>query len=297
MHTNSLSKRLQLAHVNLHYLDYGGPGPQTLVCVHGGGANAHWFDFVGPSLAHVCRVLAVDLRGHGESSWAEPPVYSFEAHMQDLRALVHAEHISMPLLMGHSMGGILLTQYAGTWPADVGALLVCDSRPVYSAEAADVLQQMGRRTSREYATLEEYMAHFRIRPEGLRAAPEVQRYIARSAARQLPSGTWMHKIDRRVYAQRGPLDTLPFWQRIRCPALVLRAEHSSRLTPALLQQIKAACPHVEWAEVAQAGHHVMLDQPEQTVALVRAFLQRHRFLQDATCRVCPGINPPRSSPD
>ena len=198
--------------------------------------------------------------------------------MQDLRALFHAEHIPRPLLMGHSMGGILLTQYTGTWPRDVGALLVCDSRPVYSEEAADVLQQMGRRASREYATLEDYIAHFRIRPDGLRAAQEMQRYIARSAARQLPSGMWMHKIDRRVYAQRGPLNTLPFWQRIRCPVLVLRAEYSPRLTPALLQQIKEVCPHMESAHVAEAGHHLMLDQPEQTVALVREFLQRHRFL-------------------
>jgi len=279
MHTNSTSKRLQLEHVNLHYLDYGGPGPQTLVCVHGGGANAHWFDFVGPSLARYCRVLAVDLRGHGDSTWAEPPVYTFEAHMQDLRALFHAERIATPLLMGHSMGGILLTQYTGTWPQDVGALIVCDSRPVYSEEAADVLQQLGRRAGREYATLEEYIAHFRIRPDGLRASPEVHRYMARSAARQLPSGLWVHKVDRRVYAQRGPVNTLQFWQRITCPTLVLRAEHSVRLTPALLQQVKEICPHMEWAEVTAAGHHLMLDQPEQTVTIVREFLQRQRFIQ------------------
>ena len=244
MHTTGTSKRLQLEHVNLHYLDYGGPGPQTLVCVHGGGANAHWFDFVGPSLARYCRVLAVDLRGHGDSTWAEPPVYTFEAHLQDLRALFHAERIPRPLLMGHSMGGILLTQYTGTWPQDVEALIVCDSRPVFSDEAADTLQQLGRRAGREYPTLEDYTAHFRVRPDGLRAAPEVHRYIAHSAARQLPNGMWIHKLDRRAYAQRGPLNTLPFWQRITCPALVLRAEHSVRLTPALLQQVKAGLsPH------------------------------------------------------
>jgi pimeloyl-ACP methyl ester carboxylesterase len=279
MYTNSTSKRLQLEHVNLHYLDYGGPGPLTLVCVHGGGANAHWFDFVGPSLAQACRVLAVDLRGHGDSTWAEPPVYTFEAHMQDLRVLLHAERITRPLLMGHSMGGILLTQYAGTWPQDVGALIVCDSRPVFSDEAAETLQQLGRRAGREYPTLEDYTVHFRIRPDGLRAAPEMHRYIARSAARQLPNGMWIHKLDRRAYAQRGPVNTLPFWQRLSCPALVLRAEHSVRLTPALLQQVKEVCPHMEWAEVPEAGHHLMLDQPEPTVALVREFLQRHRFIQ------------------
>lgn len=279
MQTNGISKYLQLAHVNLHYLDYGGPGPQTLVFVHGGGANAHWFDFIGPALACCCRVLAVDLRGHGDSSWAEPPIYTFEAHMQDLRALCAAEHLTAPLLMGHSMGGILLTQYTGTWYQEVGALIVCDSRPVYSEEAAGLLQQMGQRPGREYPTIEEYIAHFRIRPDGLRAPQAVHHYIARSAARQLPNGTWMHKIDRRVYAQRTSINTLPFWQRITCPALVLRAEHSSRLTPALLQQIREVCPHMEWSEVAGAGHHLMLDEPEQTVALVRAFLQRHHCIQ------------------
>src|SRR5262249_32269922 len=103
MQTNSTSKHLQLEHVTLHYPDYGGPGPQTLVFVHGGGANAHWFDFVGPALARSCRVLAVDLRGHGDSSWAEPPIYTFEAHIQDLRALFQAEQIAAPLLIGHSM--------------------------------------------------------------------------------------------------------------------------------------------------------------------------------------------------
>jgi pimeloyl-ACP methyl ester carboxylesterase len=275
MQSNSTSKYLQLEHVNLHYLDYGGPSSQTLVLVHGGGANAHWFDLVGPVLARYCRVLAVDLRGHGDSSWAEPPIYTFEAHMQDLWALFQAEHLAAPLLMGHSMGGILLTQYTGTRPQEVGALIVCDSRPVYSEEAADLLQQMGQRPGREYPTLEEYIAHFHIRPDGLRAPQAVHHYIARSAARQLPSGTWMHKIDRRVYAQRTSMNTLPFWQHITCPALVLRAEHSSRLTPALLQQICEVCPHMEWANVAGAGHHLMLDQPEQTAILVRAFLQRH----------------------
>jgi hypothetical protein len=36
---------------------------------------------------------------------------------------------------------------------------------------------------------------------------------------------------------------------------------------------------MEWAEVAEAGHHLMLDQPEQTVVLIREFLQRHHFVQ------------------
>jgi pimeloyl-ACP methyl ester carboxylesterase len=36
---------------------------------------------------------------------------------------------------------------------------------------------------------------------------------------------------------------------------------------------------MEWSDVAGAGHHLMLDQPEQTATLVRAFLQRHHCIQ------------------
>ena len=278
MQPPGISKYLQLDTVVLHYLDYGGSGPWTMVCVHGGGANSHWFDFLGPILARSCRVLAVDLRGHGDSSWAEPPDYTFKTHLEDLRALCKAEDIRAPLLLGHSMGGVLLTQYTGTWPQEVGALVVCDSRPVYSDGTAHDLQETARRPGREYPSLAEYMTHYRIRPEGLRAPQDVHTYLARLAGRQQPNGLWTHKIDRRVYAQRQPINTLSFWQRMTCPVLILRAEQSPRLTLELLQQVAAICPQMAWAEVRGAGHHLMLDQPEQTAQLVQTFLQRKQLL-------------------
>lgn len=277
MDTSAFSKRLQLDQVNLHYLDYGGNGPQGMLLLHGGGANAHWFDLIGPALTSCGRMLAVDLRGHGDSTPAEPPLYTYDAYLQDLHALLHAEHITSPILLGHSMGGMLSVKYAGTWPQEVRALIVCDARPVYSADMAEALRQTGQRQSREYATQEDYIAHFRIRPDGLRAPQEVYRYIASHAGRQLPNGRWAHKIDRRVYAQRESIDTLPYWQQITCPVLFLRAELNSRLPRDALQQLQDACPQLEYAEVAGAGHHLVLDQPEQTVTLIQEFFARHQL--------------------
>lgn len=271
-------KYLQLDDVNLHYLDYGGEGPLNMLCLHGGGANAHWFDFVAPPLTQHGRVLAVDLRGHGDSNPVEPPIYTYDTYMSDLGALLQAEQMQQPVLIGHSMGGMLAVRYTGLWPHAIGALVVCDARPVYSSEVADNLRQTGHRKSREYANQEDYIAHFRIRPDGLRAAPEVHRYIAGFGARQLPNGRWAHKIDRRAYAQRETIDTLVYWQRVTCPALYLRAEQSPRMTPERLQELQAACPHVECVEVLGAGHHLTLDQPQQTATHIQAFLQRHHLI-------------------
>jgi pimeloyl-ACP methyl ester carboxylesterase len=278
MASPSTSRHLPLLHVTLHYLDYGGSGPLDMLLLHGGGANAHWFDFIGPALARHGRVVALDLRGHGDSTPAEPPVYTYDAYLQDLRAVFEAERMATPILIGHSMGGMLIVKYAGTWPQEVQALIVCDARPVYSLEVTDVLRQTGQRSGREYATQEDYMAHFRIRPDGLRAPQDVHQYVARHAGRQLPQGTWVHKIDRRVYAQREAIDTLPFWRRVICPVLFLRAEQSSRLSTPQVQSIKKACPQAEFVEVTQAGHHLILDQPAQTVTLVQDFFQRHQLI-------------------
>ena len=276
MKIDATSRRLRLDHVNLHYLDYGGEGPPSLLMLHGGGANAHWFDFVGPPLTLHGRVLAVDLRGHGDSTPVDPPVYTYDTYVQDVQALLRAEQLSPVMLMGHSMGGILAVKYASTWPQEVRALIVCDTRPTYSPEVADSLRQTGQRQGREYHSQEDYMAHYRIRPEGLRAPPDVHRYIASFGGRQLPNGRWAHKIDRRVYAQREAIDALPLWQRVTCPALFLHAAASWRITPAVLQQLQEACPQMECAAVSDAGHHLTLDQPAQTVTLVQEFLRHHQ---------------------
>jgi pimeloyl-ACP methyl ester carboxylesterase len=278
MRTTATHKYLQLDQVNLHYLDYGGEGPLSMLWLHGSGANAHWFDFVGPPLTRDRRVLAVDLRGHGDSTPVVPPNYTYDAYMADLRALLQAEHMRNPILLGHSMGGMLAVRYTASWPQEIGALVVCDARPVYSPEVADNLRQTGHRKSREYASQEDYIAHFRIRSNSLRPPQEIHRYIASFGGGQLPNGRWAHKIDRRTYAQREAINTLDYWQHVTCPALYLRAEQSPHMTPERLRQLQAACPHIECVEVTGAGHHLTLDQPEQTVTQIKAFLQRQSLI-------------------
>lgn len=276
MLSTGISRRLLLRDVTLHYLDYGGQGPCDLILVHGGGANAHWFDWVGPLFAQHGRVLAPDLRGHGDSSAADPPVYNYDAYIEDIHALVAAENLKAPVLLGHSMGGMLAVKYTGTWPLEVRALIVCDVIEQYTKEFVRRLLEIGRRIGREYASLDDYVAHFRIVPYGVRGPRKIHEYIARTAGRQLANGSWVHKFDRRVYSQREEIDTLPFWRRITCPALLMRTEDGRRPT----QAMKEACPQLEFVDVPEAGHHLVIDQPEKTVDLAAAFLRRHGLLQD-----------------
>ncbi len=60
----------------LHYLEWNPHGRRTLVCLHGNSANAWWWQPMTEAMGELdFRILALDLRGHGESDWVRPPAY------------------------------------------------------------------------------------------------------------------------------------------------------------------------------------------------------------------------------
>ena len=110
----------------VHYLDFGGPadGP-LLVCVHGlGGSHVNWVA-IGPELAKTCRVLALDLAGHGRT-----PLAGRSPSVHANRRLLHrflAEVVCGPvILIGNSMGGMISLAEAAEAPGEVSGLVLVD---------------------------------------------------------------------------------------------------------------------------------------------------------------------------
>ncbi len=94
--------------LRLHYVDWGGdPRKQTILLMHGGAANTHWWDAVAPQLTSHGRVLALDFRGHGQSQWTQPPHYGPPAYVEDVCGLVATLDTPSVVLVGHSMGGMV----------------------------------------------------------------------------------------------------------------------------------------------------------------------------------------------
>jgi pimeloyl-ACP methyl ester carboxylesterase len=104
----------------------------------------------------------------------------------------------------------------------------------------------------------------------------VLRHLAHCGARQLADGRWGHKFDRNVYAVRESIDGLPHWNHIHIPALLVKGGRSQRITPEIFAMVKERCPQIEFAEVANADHHVTLDNPRGFTQAVNAFLTRNR---------------------
>ncbi|MSP96782.1 MAG: alpha/beta hydrolase [Betaproteobacteria bacterium] len=261
--------------LRLHYLDFGTAGRPAMLCVHGGAAHGHWFDFVASGFSANYHVRALDWRGHGDSAWADPPEYSYERFASDLAEVVEKLDLRDFVLVGHSMGGMAALVYAATYPGRVGKLVVVDTTMHMAPERISEMRDVGARQGSSYATREDFVARYRLRPLGTSAAPAIIRHIAVNAARQGDDGSWRHKFDRNIYAQRISVDGLPYWKRIAIPALLVKGDRSPRITPQIVAGVRARCPHVELVEVSNSDHHVTLDNPSGFVHSVNAFLARH----------------------
>ena len=261
--------------LKLHVLDYGTAGKPAMLCVHGGAANGHWFDFVAPELRADYHVFAVDLRGHGDSEWIDPPAYRYEHYAADMAQVVEKLGLRDFVLVGHSMGGTVALVYATTYPERVRRLIVVDSSMNLAPDRIATLRDVGSRQGSSYPTQEDLIAKYRLRPGTSQPPSGIVQHIARVSSRQWHDGAWRHKFDRNVYATREPLNSVLCWDRIKIPALVIKGDRSPRITPELFAEVKARCPHVELTEVSNSDHHVTLDNPSGFVQAVKAFLARH----------------------
>ncbi|MBY0398713.1 alpha/beta fold hydrolase, partial [Myxococcota bacterium] len=113
--------------VRLHVLDWRGEGAapdsaSPLVFLHGGGANAHWWDHLAGPLSAARAVYALDFRGHGDSSY--PAIREVGAFNLDLEALVAWLGREDVILVGHSLGAAVALDHASRFAATRGLVLV-----------------------------------------------------------------------------------------------------------------------------------------------------------------------------
>ena len=252
-----------------------GSAEPCLVFVHGSGQNAHTWDTV--ALALGLPALAIDLPGHGHSSWRDDATYSPQGMAEDLAVVIreHAPHARA--IIGMSLGGLTCLALANAHPDLVAHLVLVDITPgVTSKKAKAVLDFINGPQS--FSSFDELFARTKEH-NPTRSEASLRRGILHNA-QQHDDGTWQWRYDRRGQtetagsapgheAPRSPMwEMISRWQK---PLLMVRGGISPVVDDDDVAELVSRCPHAEVIVVDGAGHSVQGDRPVELANVLRRF--------------------------
>ena len=242
--------------LNLSYLDAGGSG-RVLIALHAHLMEGLTYAPFAAALAPAWRVIALDQRGHGQSSHAA--TYTRSDYLGDLEALIAHLGLQHAVLLGNSLGGINACQYAARHPHQIDAFILEDISAVVTDDISFILPWAGL-----YPTREDLAARI-----GERFAP----YFADSF-RHTDAG-WRLAFEPRemVESQKQMVgDHWHDWLATSCPALLLRGRESRVTNPEIMEQMHKRRPNTTLITL-DGGHALHVDSPMSFNLAVCAFLE------------------------
>lgn len=238
--------------------DSAGSGDPGMVLVHGWCCDR---SYVAPQFTHFAAghsVVALDLRGHGESSRPDPATgrYDVAAFADDVLAVARAAGLSRPVVVGHSLGGLVALACAAR-PADVCAAVLIDPALILNPDS----QAFFDRSGADVAADEDGAWRTRFVTRLFRPTDTVRREetIAGMATALPPA------VAAAGWQAMASFDGPAALRAAQVPVLRIGSDAAE---PGL----RANCPSVEIGRTVGAGHFLHLEVPEQVDPMIERFL-------------------------
>ena len=232
----------------------------------------YWESRVAP-LAASHRLLLLDLLGFGQSRkpWTR---YSVERHVAELRGPIG--ETGPVILVGHSVGAILAVAYAARYPADVSGLVLL-GLPRFHGE------RDARRFLRSRSTLDRWVltntvlatiACVLTRHVTRRLLPKLLPGLPREVVEDYVLHTWRSATSTvREVVYRHDLDADADRLAATLPVLLLHGTQDATAPLAAVRELAQRHPAWQLAELPGGDHHLLLRDPNWTLAQVRAFVE------------------------
>jgi pimeloyl-ACP methyl ester carboxylesterase len=244
----------------LNCLDWAGTG-EPMLLLHGGTLTCHSWDLVCLAMRDSFHCVAVDLRGHGDSAWADR--YTMDAYVSDVAAVIADFGWARVHMVGMSLGGIIAAHYAATAGSRAASLAMIDVAPNVDFGAVGPMRHFMERPIADL-TLDQLVEA--AIGAGARGGREriLYRYLHMTKAGPDGRLAWRHDRTRprdygHLLGRLAQLNELA--SAIACPVLAVRGDRSRVLTDEKVAAFAARCREGGWLTIAGAGHNVQEDEP------------------------------------
>jgi pimeloyl-ACP methyl ester carboxylesterase len=258
---NGLATRKDVSMVEFEVQGQGEP----IVMVHGLGGTSNLWQAQARALSRQFKVIRPDLPGSGRSR--HEGKLSIDGFVEELRALFEKQSIDKAVVIGHSLGTLIVQHFAAKYPEKVSKLILVG--PV-KAPADN-----GRQGPRDRAQ--------KVRAEGMAAIADtivaaatspsdlVQHSIAPAMVREMlmrqPAEGYAATCEALSEAQE------PDQQKIACPTLLVVGSDDKVGPPAVAREIASRIKNAKVTEVPNAGHWLTLEQPAEVTNAIESFLK------------------------
>jgi pimeloyl-ACP methyl ester carboxylesterase len=279
--TTFTERTIILPNVALSVTMWGQPNPaRTVVMVHGLTASSRtWWELAPALAAQGWHVLAVDLRGRGQS--AKPAHgYSVAIHANDLLTMCDMLGLDQVAIIGHSLGAIISMYTAAFYPTRVSRIAMIDAGGALPADTAQAIAASVNRLGAVFPSLDAYLAAMQQLPV-IQWNPFWEQYF-RYDALVRPDGTVVSRVPKAaIDEESGALamtrtEALPPF--VRQPVLLARAELGTLapdrgfvLPRAEMERLQQVMPNCRVIEIPATNHYTITLAPELRDALI-AFL-------------------------
>ncbi|MCO6453069.1 MAG: alpha/beta fold hydrolase [Caldilineales bacterium] len=248
--------------VRIHYHDLG-EGPPVLL-LHGlGSCGSDWFP-ITPALAPHHRLVLPDLRGHGQSSLPLSRDFSINCMTRDIVGLLDHLDLASADVIGLSLGGCVALQMACTEPRRVRRLVLVNTFARLQSNGAGMWKQRLRRVG---AALGDMDSLAELVASSLFADPAFQTFVyERFRCNDLGSM-------RRCMISIARFDLRSRLSAISSPTLILVGDRDATVPRRCADQLASGIPNARMQIVADAGHALPYDQPDEFVTAVEDFLR------------------------
>ena len=247
-----------------------GDGNPELVFLHGGAQNAHTWDTVALALGRP--LLALDLPGHGRSSWRADKAYWPEENARAVATAIPVLAPNAAAVVGMSLGGLTALALSEHAPELVRRLVLVDVTPGVNREKASAITAFisGPET---FASFDEILDRT-VLFNPTRSVSSLRRGILHNAA-ECDDGTWSWRYDRFSLPEGATIpDFGNLWDavdEVSVPFMLVRGADSPVVDDEDVAELRRHSPGVRVEVVEQAGHSIQGDQPLVLADLIRGF--------------------------